>query len=90
MVDKYGTGQDPYTYPGIDTLINKLAIRDPVVLEQAERELTELAILNISFQEPPYHLLFWRQLHKQIFSDLYPMDFKMDRGGKGANPREHR
>ncbi len=21
---------------------------------------------------------------------LYPMDFKMDRGGKGANPREHR
>ncbi|QXF34804.1 cell filamentation protein Fic [Photorhabdus luminescens] len=71
MVDKYGAGQDPYTYPGIDTLINKLGIRDSVVLEQAERELTELAILNISFKEPPYDLLFWRRLHKQIFSDLY-------------------
>ncbi|NDK99574.1 hypothetical protein [Photorhabdus bodei] len=22
--------------------------------------------------------------------DIYPMDFKMHRGGKGANPREHR
>ncbi len=21
--------------------------------------------------------------------DIYPMDFKMDRGGKGVNPREH-
>ncbi len=21
---------------------------------------------------------------------IYPMDFKMHRGGKGANPREHR
>ncbi len=21
---------------------------------------------------------------------IYPMDFKMDRDGKGANPREHR
>ncbi|ETS33391.1 cell filamentation protein Fic [Photorhabdus temperata] len=71
MVDKYGAGQDPYTYPDTDTLINKLGIRDSVVLEQAERELTELAILNISFQEPPYDLAFWCYLHKQIFSDLY-------------------
>ncbi|NHB89881.1 putative adenosine monophosphate-protein transferase Fic [Photorhabdus tasmaniensis] len=71
MVDKYGTGQDPYTYLGTDTLINKLGIRDSAILEQAEKELTELAILNISFWEPPYNLAFWCQLHKQIFSDLY-------------------
>ncbi|NHB60321.1 hypothetical protein C5472_03930 [Photorhabdus sp. RW14-46] len=23
-------------------------------------------------------------------NNIYPMDFKMDRDGKGANPREHR
>ncbi|NHB93498.1 hypothetical protein [Photorhabdus cinerea] len=25
-----------------------------------------------------------------ISIDLYPIDFKLQRGGKGANPREHR
>ncbi len=25
-----------------------------------------------------------------LYSILYPMDFKMHRDGKGANPREHR
>ncbi|MFD0709657.1 hypothetical protein [Photorhabdus akhurstii] len=24
------------------------------------------------------------------FKDIYPMDFKVHRDGKGANPREHR
>ncbi|WP_036770771.1 putative adenosine monophosphate-protein transferase Fic [Photorhabdus australis] len=71
MIDKYGAGQDPYTYLGTDILVNKLGIRDSIILEQAEREFTELAILNISFLEPPYDLAFWCQLHKQIFSDLY-------------------
>ncbi|KGM27763.1 hypothetical protein KS18_12815 [Photorhabdus luminescens] len=27
---------------------------------------------------------------KSLFIVIYPMDFKMHRGGKGANPREHR
>ncbi len=27
---------------------------------------------------------------KNLEGNLYPMDFKMHRGGKGANPREHR
>ncbi len=26
----------------------------------------------------------------KFVSIIYPMDFKMDRDGKGANPREHR
>ncbi|KTL59611.1 hypothetical protein AA106_16460 [Photorhabdus laumondii subsp. laumondii] len=33
--------------------------------------------------------LISKKLEKELIS-LYPMDFKMHRGGKGANPREHR
>ncbi|KTL62657.1 hypothetical protein AA106_17725 [Photorhabdus laumondii subsp. laumondii] len=28
--------------------------------------------------------------NSNLEDNLYPMDFKMHRGGKGANPREHR
>ncbi|MER2473075.1 hypothetical protein [Photorhabdus laumondii] len=27
---------------------------------------------------------------KQLFINLYPMNFKLHRDGKGTNPREHR
>ena len=37
--DKYGTGSDPYCYPGSDTLINTLDIRDDIWLEEAERDI---------------------------------------------------
>ncbi len=29
-------------------------------------------------------------VYAMIDNGIYPMDFKMHRGGKGANPREHR
>ncbi len=29
-------------------------------------------------------------INNNLEDNLYPMDFKMHRGGKGANPREHR
>ncbi len=29
-------------------------------------------------------------LSRNNYTVVYPMDFKMHRGGKGANPREHR
>ncbi|AWK42672.1 hypothetical protein A4R40_14805 [Photorhabdus laumondii subsp. laumondii] len=28
--------------------------------------------------------------NSNLEDNIYPMDFKMHRGGKGANPREHR
>jgi cell filamentation protein len=40
MVDKYGTGQDPYCYPGTYVLINKFNIQDQIILQEAEREIT--------------------------------------------------
>ena len=71
MVDKYGTGQDPYCYPGLNTLINLLDIREEGVLENAERELTEIAIQKLDFAEPPYDYLYFKSIHKTLFSDIY-------------------
>ncbi|MCL2893128.1 Fic/DOC family protein [Brenneria tiliae] len=71
MSDKYGSGQDPYTYPDSDVLINKLGIEDDGEFEYAERQLSELAVLDIEFEEPPYDLHYWRYLHGKIFRDLF-------------------
>ena len=71
MVDKYGTGDDPYTYEGSDVLINKFEIRDLQVLEEAEKEFTELAALSISFNEPPYNFETLCDIHRTLFSDLF-------------------
>ena len=43
MSDKYGVDQDPYCYPGTNTLINLFDIQDEATLERAERKLTEFA-----------------------------------------------
>lgn len=71
MVDKYGTGQDPYCYPRTRILRNLLNIKDEVTLEEAEREITELAASDISFSDPPYDLTYFKSIHKQLFADLY-------------------
>lgn len=42
-LDKYGTGDDPYCYPGSNVLKNLLSIEDDKELAEAEAELTERA-----------------------------------------------
>ena len=71
-MDKYGTGQDPYTYPNSSTLINKLNISDPDELNRAEAQLSTLALQDIEFQLPPYDFAYLCSLHQQLFGDLYP------------------
>jgi len=71
MSDKYGIDQDPYCYPGTNTLINLLDIQDEATLERAERKLTELAIEKISFAEPPYNFAYVRNIHRILFSEIY-------------------
>jgi len=44
MVDKYGVGQDPYCYPNTKVLINKFGIKDEKILQEAEREITTVAV----------------------------------------------
>jgi cell filamentation protein len=69
MVDKYGTEQDPYCYPGSQVLRNLLGIRDDDILEDAERELTEIAVRNLEFSEPPYNYAYLKLIHGALFAE---------------------
>ncbi|MFF7707855.1 putative adenosine monophosphate-protein transferase Fic [Pseudomonas sp. NPDC007930] len=70
-IDKYGAGQDPYCYPGTDVLRNHLGLKDALLLQEAERDLSRIAAAEIEFQPPPYGRGYLRTLHKQLFQDLY-------------------
>ncbi len=71
MVDKYGVGQDPYTYKNSTVLINKFNIQDEAILEEAEKEFTLIAAMDIEFQSPPYNFQYLCNLHRKLFCDLF-------------------
>jgi cell filamentation protein len=71
MDDKYGVGDDPYCYPGTFVLRNRLGLQDEAMLDQAERELSEIAAGNLSFEQAPYRLSTLQDIHKALFFDLY-------------------
>jgi len=71
MVDKYGTGDDPYCYPDSDVLINKLDIKEDEKLAEAEKVLSDLSLDDIEFAPPPYNLDYFQSIHLQLFSDIY-------------------
>ena len=62
-----------YCYPDSFVLKNKLNIRDPETLEEAERNITALRILELKQNTPKGKLTFkyFQKLHKQIFGDIY-------------------
>ena len=62
-----------YCYPDSFILKNKLNIRDPETLEEAERNITALRILELKQNPPKGNLTFkyFQKLHKQIFGDIY-------------------
>lgn len=70
-MDKYGTGQDPYCYPGTRILRNSLSLHNDIELAQVERELSEIAASSLSFSSPPYDLAYFKRIHKHLFEDLY-------------------
>lgn len=70
-MDKYGTGQDPYCYPGSSTLRNRLNIREDALLAQAEQDLSEVAASQINFSLPPYDLAYLKHMHRTLFHDIY-------------------
>ncbi|MGB3383911.1 MAG: Fic family protein [Marinomonas sp.] len=71
MVDKYGVGQDPYTYPNSNTLVNKLHIKDEKQLCELENQLSTLALADIDFTPAPYSFSHLCSLHKALFGELY-------------------
>ncbi|MDW3716617.1 MULTISPECIES: putative adenosine monophosphate-protein transferase Fic [Pseudomonas] len=71
MVDKYGTGQDPYCYPATRVLRNRLGLTSDAALNRAERSLSEIAASEIEFALPPYDLAALQRIHRQLFADVY-------------------
>jgi len=70
-MDKYDALNDHYCWPNSTVLRNKLNIRDENILEDAEREITEVSIGNIHYCEPPYNLNYLQEIHRILFSELY-------------------
>jgi cell filamentation protein len=62
---------DPYTYPGTDTLRNRLGITDDKTLTEAERRLTQARGAEAARLTFPATADGYRALHKHLFQDLY-------------------
>lgn len=71
MPGQYGGSLDPYRYPDSGILRNRLNIHDESLLQEAERELSEIAACTLRLSPPPYDLSFFQLIHKTLFSDLY-------------------
>lgn len=62
---------DPYTWPGTDTLRNRIGITDDKALTAAERRFTQARgaeAVRLSF---PATADGYRALHKHLFQDVY-------------------
>jgi len=71
-MDKYLTAYgDPYCYKDTNILINLFNIRDLLVLEGLESELTAKAFEQIVYQSPPYSLQTMKGIHQILFGDIY-------------------
>jgi cell filamentation protein len=62
---------DPYTYPGTDTLRNRLGITDDKTLTEAERRLTQARGAEAARLTFPATADGYRALHRHLFQDLY-------------------
>lgn len=71
MGDKYGVQNDPYCWPGTTVLRNRLGIRDEATLADAEAEFAAVALERITIEAPSFDLDYLRQLHRQLFGDVY-------------------
>ncbi len=62
---------DPYLYPGTQTLRNRLGITDDKTLTEAERRLTQARGAEAARLTFPTTVDGYRALHKHLFQDLY-------------------
>ena len=71
MSDKYGDGRDPYLYPGINVLRNRLGIRQDKRLEQAAYELTALRAATIELGPQVRGLPHLCAIHRHLYQDVF-------------------
>ena len=60
MSDKYGDGRDPYLYPGLNVMRNRLDIRQADRLAHAAYELTALRAATLDLGPPARVTSFMR------------------------------
>lgn len=60
-------------YPGTTVLINKLDIRSQAALDDVERVVTGIHMVEIEKEESdePFTFEYYKSLHKRLFGDLY-------------------
>ena len=71
MSDKFGEGRDPYLYPGLKVMRNRLGIRQAQRLEQAAWELTALRAATIELGPLVRGLPHLCAIHRQLYQDIF-------------------
>ncbi len=70
----YETRNSVYCYPGTNTLVNKLNIKEPVALEKYETSVIGLKLMALSKKgiTGNFDIEHFSSIHKFLFEDIYP------------------
>ncbi|NYU09165.1 cell filamentation protein Fic [Enterobacteriaceae bacterium CCUG 67584] len=71
MSDKYGNDRDPYLYPGLNVMRNRLGIRQAERLAQAAYELTALRAATLGLGPLLRGLPHLCAIHQHIYQDIF-------------------
>lgn len=71
MSDKYGDDRDPYLYPGLNVMRNRLGIHQTQRLEQAAYELTSLRAATLALGPPARGLPHLCAIHHHLYQDVF-------------------
>ncbi|ECX9611290.1 putative adenosine monophosphate-protein transferase Fic [Salmonella enterica subsp. enterica serovar Saintpaul] len=71
MSDKFGEGRDPYLYPGLNVMRNRLGIHQAQRLAQAAYEMTALRAATIELGPLVRGLPHLCAIHRQLYQDIF-------------------
>lgn len=71
MSDKFGDERDPYLYPALNVLRNRLGIRRAKNLQQAAFEMTALRAATLPLGPRVRGLPYLCAIHHQLYQDLF-------------------
>lgn len=71
MSDKYGNDRDPYLYPGLNVMRNRLNIHQADRLEQAAYEMTALRAATLQLGPPARGLPHLCAIHHHLYQDIF-------------------
>lgn len=71
MSDKFGDGRDPYLYPGLNVMRNRLGIHQVQRLEQAAYALTALRAATLELGPVARGLPYLCAIHRHLYQDIF-------------------